>query len=86
MTTEENDCDFLYFKPGGKWKYEGEGRWPRQQTPGWHEVDRAEIARENNGMPGISGNATDLIVVVIPRESCTQTTAYPRLLLPEDSS
>lgn len=79
----EIDCDFLYFKPGGKWKYEGEGRFPRPQADGWHEIDRDEIIRENGGMPGISSRASDLIVIVVPRANCDVRSAYPRMLAPE---
>lgn len=79
--TECADCTFLYFKPQGKWKYEGRGRFPRPKDEGYHEIDRAAILAENGSMPGISGNAEDLTVVVIPDESCEVRTAYPRMLL-----
>lgn len=83
---EPADCLFLYFKPGGKWKYEGRGRFPRPQDDGWHDVDRAEIMRENGGMPGIVGGAEDLVVVAIPDESCDVKTAWPRMLLVKEVS
>jgi hypothetical protein len=80
--TQADDCTYLYFKPGGKWKYDGRGRFPRPQSEGWHDVDRSEIMRENQGMPGITSDASDLIVVVVPDESCDVRSAYPRLLHP----
>jgi hypothetical protein len=80
---ENVDCDFMYFKPSGKWKYDGAGRFPRPVTDGWHEVDRDEIIRENGSMPGISGRAADLVVIVTPRDNCDVRSAYPRMLHPE---
>lgn len=74
------DCDFYYFKPGGKWKYEGEGLFPRSPDGSYYEVDHAAISRENNGMPGISSDALSYIIVVIPRKECGVPTAYPRLI------
>lgn len=78
-----SDCTYLYFKPSGKWKYEGRGRFPRPQSVGWHEIDRDEIMRENGGMPGIVTRASDYVVVVIPDETCDVRSAYPRMLHPE---
>jgi len=77
-----DDCTFLYFKPSGKWKYDGRGRFPRPQAEGYHEITRDEIIRENGTMPGISSWANDLIVVVIPDDSCDVRSAYPRMLHP----
>lgn len=77
------DCTYLYFKPGGKWKYDGRGLFPRPQTDGWHEIDRDEIIRENGGMPGIVTRASDYVVIVIPDEACDVRSAYPRMLKPE---
>jgi len=79
-----DDCTYLYFKPGGKWKYEGRGRFPRPLAAGWHEMNRAEVIRENGGMPGISSQAEDLVVVIVPDEDCDVRSAYPRMLLPVD--
>ncbi len=76
------DCTYLFFKPSGKWKYEGRGRFPRPQHDGWHEIDRAEIMRENGGMPGIMGDGADYIIVVIPDDDCDVRSAYPRMLRP----
>lgn len=77
------DCTYLYFTRGGKWKYDGRGRFPRPQQPGWHEVNRDEIMRENLGMPGISGRGADYIIVIVPDDACDVPTAYPRMLMPE---
>jgi hypothetical protein len=78
-----NDCDFYYFKPGGKWKYEGEGRFPRPTHDGWHEINRDEIIRENGSMPGISSRGSDYVLIVIPRPNCDVRSAYPRMIQPE---
>jgi hypothetical protein len=80
---EPDDCTFLYFKAGGKWKYDGRGRFPRPQHDGWHDVNRDEIIRENGGMPGITSRAADMVVVIVPDESCNVSSAYPRMLKPE---
>jgi hypothetical protein len=78
------DCRFLYFKPSGKWKYEGRGVFPRPPVPGkYYDVDRTAIMRANRGqMPGITSDAADMFVIVIPDEGCTVETAYPRMLHP----
>lgn len=81
--TDVDDCAYLYFKPGGKWKYGGRGRFPRPQHDGWHEVDRDEIIRENGGMPGIVSRGADYVVIVMPDEACDVRSAYPRMLKPE---
>lgn len=82
MTTE-HDCTYVYFKPSGKWKYDGRGRFPRPQDDGWHDVNRDEVMRENGGMPGISSRGSDLVVVIIPDDECNVRSAYPRMLKPE---
>lgn len=76
------DCTFLYFKPGGKWKYDGRGLFPRPKDDGWHDVCRAEIMRENGGMPGLADgyDAKDLTIIVIPDEGCDVPTAFPRMI------
>lgn len=74
------DCTYLYFKPSGKWKYEGRGRFPDG------DVNRRSIMQANEGfMPGITSNASDMIVVVIPDDGCTTGFAYPRMLLPTET-
>lgn len=77
-----DDCTFLYFNPGGKWKYGGRGRFPRPQHDGFHDVDRAEIIRENGCMPGISGDAQEFVIIMSPDENCNVRSAYPRMLNP----
>ena len=78
-----NDCTFQYFKATGKWGYEGRGVFPRPPAGGgYYEVDRAAIAAANNGMPGISGDATHMFVIVLPDEDCDVNTAFPRMLKP----
>lgn len=74
------DCTFLYFKETGKWKYDGRGIFPDG------DVTREAIARANGGMPGISGDAKDMVVVVIPDDGCTTGFAYPRMLLADLSA
>lgn len=83
-TTELFDCDFYYFKEGGKWKYEGEGFFPGPVKEGaYYDVDRAAILRANgNRMPGITSLGNDYFILVIPKSHCQQPVAYPRLLKP----
>lgn len=83
-TDDLPDCDFYYFKEGGKWKYEGQGFFPGPEKEGaYYDVDRSAIMRANGGsMPGITSFAKDYFVLVVPREYCHQPIAYPRLLKP----
>lgn len=83
MSDVKDDCSFLYFKPSGKWKYDGRGRFPRPTSTGWHDVNRDEVIRENGSMPGITSRAADLVVVIIPDDECNVSSAYPRMLKPE---
>lgn len=82
-TSSDVDCDFYYFSPNGKWRYYGEGRFPRPTDGGWHRVTHDTVYQENKGMPGILGNGKTYILLVIPRENCQVKTAYPRLIFPE---
>lgn len=76
------DCTYQYFKSGGKWGYEGRGKFP-PQPDGWRDVNRQAIADANGGeLPGISSMAEDMYVVVLPDEDCSALDAYPRLLKP----
>lgn len=85
LLEKKGDCTFLYFKPSGKWKYEGRGRFPRPPIPGkYYEVDRTSIYLENGGFPGINGLADGLTIIVIPDESCDVPTAYPHMLIAKD--
>jgi hypothetical protein len=77
------DCEYIFFKPSGKWMYAGRGRFPRPQTEGYHEIDRDEIIRENGSMPGISTRGSDFIIIINPDEACSVRSAYPRMLQPE---
>ena len=83
----KDDCTYLYFKPSGKWKYDGRGRFPRNPNTdkSWYNVDRDAIIRENGSLPGLREGykAQDLVVVVIPDEDCDCAVAYPRMLLAE---
>lgn len=79
---DNNDCTFLYFKPSGKWKYEGRGKFPHPPGEDYYDVDRAAIQRENGGMPGISTDGSDLVVIVMPDDACDAPLAYPRMLMP----
>lgn len=72
------DCDFYYFNPRGKWKYHGEGVFPKIESI--EAMTHAEIASENDGMPGISGNGKHFDVVVVPRDHCEHRFAYPRMV------
>lgn len=82
MRPDNTDCTFLYFNPSGKWKYEGRGRFPKYPGSGWHEIDRAAIYKENDAMPGVSGDAGHFVVVVLPDQDCDHPFAYPRMLQP----
>jgi hypothetical protein len=76
MSTENHDCTYLYFKPGGKWKYAGRGVFPHTL-----EVDREAIKHANGGkMPGISSGGEDYIIVLVPDEDSAAAFAYPRML------
>jgi hypothetical protein len=72
------DCTVLYFKPTGKWKYEGRGFFPRADN-----VNHDAIHNANGGMPGISSDGKHFTVVVIPDEDCEAPFAYPRMLIGE---
>ena len=82
-----NDCTYLYFKPrndgSGKYGYEGRGVFPPYPGSGWQEIDRDAIMSANGGaMPGVTGRAEGLTIIIIPDESCTHPFAYPRMLPP----
>lgn len=74
----EMDCDFYYFKPGGKWKYHGEGMFP--DTRSTESMTHEEIRDWNKGTPGISYAGRDMMIVVIPRGNCKAKFAYPRFV------
>lgn len=79
-----DDCTFYYFKPGGKWKYEGRGVFPRPPKPGtYYEVNHDAIMKQNDGMPGVLGDAKYMTIVVIPDEECSVPTAFPRMIMAE---
>jgi len=80
----EMDCDFYYFKPGGKWKYHGEGMFPDNDgKEEWYDVNRKTIVDKNKCMPGVVNDVPDLVIVVIPRGGCKARFAYPRMIQPE---
>lgn len=71
-------AQYYYFKPSGKWKYEGEGLGIPE---GVWKVNHDFLRHLNNGkMPGIITSAKDFIVVVIDEDS------FPRLIFPEENS
>ena len=80
------DCTFQYFKAdSGKWKYEGRGVFPFGPTDAgkYSTIDRAAIMQHNNGaMPGISGDGSDMIIVVLPDDDCTAKMSYPHMIMP----
>jgi hypothetical protein len=76
----EADCTLLYFKPSGKWKYEGRGLFPAG------DVTRETIMAANGSMPGIISDASGMIVVVIPDDGCVTGFSYPRMLHPTEVS
>ena len=73
--TDTSDCTFLYFKPSGKWAYEGRGMFPREPFFGHDEIYEA-----NSGMPGITSDGKWFTVVVIPDEDCDAPYAFPRMI------
>ncbi|MBC7149025.1 MAG: hypothetical protein H5U22_06565 [Rhizobium sp.] len=78
--TDNHDCTYLYFKPSGKWKYEGRGRFP---TADVFSIKREHVIDENSGMPGISSRGEDYFVIIIPDDGCAHPFAYPRMIQPE---
>ncbi len=71
-------AQYYYFKPTGKWKYDGEGKsipesmWAQRLT---HDA----ICELNNGlMPGIITDGKDLTLVIIDDDS------FPRMILAEE--
>lgn len=67
-------AEFNYFKTSGKWYTEGKGQIPTEQFRG---LSRQDILDANGGeMPGISGDAAEFFVVVVPLEG------VPVLLVP----
>lgn len=79
------DCMFYYFKPGGKWKYEGEGVFPTYEntnTPegSWLDVNHESIFKANGCMPGIVGSGKHYTVIVIPMPHCEAQFGYPRMI------
>lgn len=83
--TSKPDCTFLYFKPSGKWMYDGRGVFPPNPIGrGWTPVDRDAIKKANGGeLPGV-WTGDGLIIVVIPDEDCHHAHAFPRMLIPSD--
>lgn len=86
--SKQPDCDFYYFKPQGKWKYEGKGVFPTAKNLGMSEgvyvdVNHSTIFKANGEMPGIIGEGKHLTVVVIPMLHCKAEFAYPRMIRAE---
>lgn len=76
----DGDCLFVYFKTGPtvirKWAYSGRGWFPEAG-----HVNKGSIKIANGGaMPGISGEAEGLILVVIPDESRNGPFSFPRMI------
>jgi hypothetical protein len=70
---------YLYFKPSGKYAYEGEGEEiPRAL---WGSRVTHDLLKEINGgkMPGIESDGKGYFVVVLDDGS------WPRLVYPEDA-
>ena len=65
-------AEYFYFKPGGKWKYDGKGA----SIPiDGHSLTHNCIRELNGGkMPGITGDGKSYTIVIIDPES------YPRMI------
>lgn len=79
----EMDCDFYYFKPTGKWKYHGEGMFPDDMNP--EPMTHNRIRYWNKGMPGITSDGRDMMIIMIPRGNCNAQFAYPRFIRNEET-
>jgi hypothetical protein len=79
--TVSHDTDFYYFKPGGKWKYEGSGVFPNfdASRPSHDDISRVHGGR----FPGINGDGREFMIVVIPRENCHNPCASPCIIRAE---
>lgn len=63
---------YYYFKPSGKWKYDGEGKSIPADYVG--RLTHDFIYQLNGGMPGITGDGKYLTIVIIDPDS------WPRLI------
>lgn len=70
---------YLYFKPSGKFAYEGEGESIPKAM--WGDTITHDLLAQINGdkMPGIDGDGKYLYVLVLDDDS------WPRLVYPEDA-
>lgn len=86
------DCDFYYFNPSGKWKYHGEGRFPSHELLGiplgkYYYITHDTISQANdNKMPGINSDGKYMMVIIIPRNNCQATYAFPHMIKAERES
>lgn len=66
---------YYYFKPSGKWKYEGEGESIPKDLEAVAPLTHDAIRELNRGeMPGIRGDGKYYTIVIIDEES------WPRLI------
>lgn len=65
-------ADYYYFKPAGKWKYEGRG----ESIPRFHvsTLTHDYLFQLNDGMPGIMGDGKCYTIVIIDPEG------WPRMI------
>lgn len=72
-SVDPRPATYLYFKPRGKWKYQGRGA---SIPDDGHELTHRRILELNGGrMPGILGNGEEFTIVVIDPRS------WPRMVL-----
>jgi len=66
---------YYYFKPSGKWKYEGQGESLPMPLPRGQNLTHDYVRKLNRGtMPGITGDGKCFILVIIDHDS------WPRLI------
>jgi hypothetical protein len=60
-------AQYLYFKPSGKWKYDGYGATIPSDG---QRITHDRIREANDGkMPGITGDGKEFTIVIIPQDS-----------------
>lgn len=81
-----HQATYYYFKPSGKWAYEGEGHFPAELFEPFYrggKIARDIIARYNEGKhPGLNSYTTNLIIVATPHKDCPH--GWPIMIFPGD--
>ena len=72
------DCQFVYFKPSGKFYASGTGQFPNQYCA---TMTREIIRQWSAGkMPGLVGEAKEFVIIVLPSDECKSDYAFPRMI------